>query len=175
MKETGLSAERVAALKKQWVRTPTDSNKAARPCPICKDLFKSEWNEDEEEWVFMNAVEVNGVIYHATCRAEKIASAMTARLLKEERKASLSPAPEDLKRKAEDEGGEEVKRVKLEGEDVQVKTEPEEAVEPASVPDGPPVPESDVDVKEEVVEEPAEPTGGAEGAEVAATEEETTA
>jgi len=69
-----------------------------RPCPVCQDKLKSEWSDDEEEWVWWNAVVVDGVVrlqflpltpsgrqgerkadrhrwtvpqlYHATCHAE---------------------------------------------------------------------------------------------------------
>ncbi|GAA5824504.1 hypothetical protein JCM3770_000103 [Rhodotorula araucariae] len=40
------------------------------PCPVCRDKLKSEWSDDEEEWVWWNAVVVDGVLYHATCHAE---------------------------------------------------------------------------------------------------------
>lgn len=55
-----LTAERLAALRKKWVRVPADPIKAAKPCPVCKESFKSEWAEDDEEWVYRNAVDVNG-------------------------------------------------------------------------------------------------------------------
>ncbi|BEI84132.1 hypothetical protein CcaverHIS002_0407360 [Cutaneotrichosporon cavernicola] len=135
---TKLTAERLAALKRKWVRAPADPAKAT-PCPICKEQFKPEWSEDEEEWVFNNAVNVHGTIFHATCRAEKMSSAVAARLLGTERGVSRSPAPESVpgsprqrlsaspaksparlppsptaKRKAADDGTEEAKRVKLE-------------------------------------------------------------
>lgn len=57
-----LTAERVAALQRKWVRVPGDSSKAAIPCPICKEVFKSEWSEEEEEWVWRNALDVNGTV-----------------------------------------------------------------------------------------------------------------
>jgi pre-mRNA cleavage complex 2 protein Pcf11 len=40
------------------------------PCPICKESFDSEWDEDSEEWVWKNATKVGGKIYHASCFAE---------------------------------------------------------------------------------------------------------
>lgn len=59
---TKLSNERLAALKRKWVPAPSDPAKATIPCPICKEQFKPEWSEDEEEWVFMNAINVNGTV-----------------------------------------------------------------------------------------------------------------
>lgn len=121
-----LTAERIAALRRKWVRAPSDPNNAP-PCPICKDQFKPEFSEDEEEWVFMNAIDVHGTIYHATCRAEKMSAVVAQRLLANEpRGGSASPGPvaEDVpspgtKRKAENESdaASEGKRVKVQ-EDV---------------------------------------------------------
>ncbi|BGO97418.1 pre-mRNA cleavage complex 2 protein Pcf11 [Rhodotorula toruloides] len=65
-----------AALKKQKVPVPAAGSDAAnlglgdKPCPICQDRFKSEWSDEEEEWVWWNATVVDGVLYHATCHAE---------------------------------------------------------------------------------------------------------
>jgi pre-mRNA cleavage complex 2 protein Pcf11 len=39
-------------------------------CPICKEKFDSEWDEDKEEWVWKNAIKIGGKIYHANCFAE---------------------------------------------------------------------------------------------------------
>lgn len=57
-----------AALKKQKVPVPAAGSDAAKlglgdkPCPICQDRFKSEWSDDEEEWVWWNATVVEGVV-----------------------------------------------------------------------------------------------------------------
>jgi hypothetical protein len=53
-----LTAEKLAAYRLKWVRVPTDPTKAAQPCPICKEAFKGEWSEQEEEWVWKNAMEI---------------------------------------------------------------------------------------------------------------------
>ncbi|EIW70606.1 hypothetical protein TREMEDRAFT_13756, partial [Tremella mesenterica DSM 1558] len=76
-----LTAEKMAQLKKRWVAVPSDPALAAKPCPICKETFKGEWSEEEEEWVFKNALNVNGNIYHATCRAEQMSAVVAARLM----------------------------------------------------------------------------------------------
>lgn len=133
-----LSAERIAALRRKWVRAPSDPNNAP-PCPICKDQFKPEFSEDEEEWVFMNAVDVHGTIYHATCRAEKMSTVAAKRLLANEPRggsASPGPAGEDIpspgtKRKAEEESdaASEGKRAKV--EDVKPDVSGDAAAEPA--------------------------------------------
>jgi len=51
-----------AELLKRKVVVPTDRTLADRPCPICKEKFKSEWNDADEEWVYYNAVEVDGAV-----------------------------------------------------------------------------------------------------------------
>ncbi|GAA6044072.1 hypothetical protein JCM8097_005017 [Rhodosporidiobolus ruineniae] len=65
-----------AALSKQKVPVPAAGSEGAhlglgdKPCPICQDRFKSEWSDEEEEWVWWNATVVDGTLYHATCHAE---------------------------------------------------------------------------------------------------------
>lgn len=53
--------DRSLLLKKKVV-APTDPIDEAKNCPICKEKFKSEWNEEDEEWVFYNAVKVDGTV-----------------------------------------------------------------------------------------------------------------
>lgn len=48
----------LAALRRRHVTAPTDPGLLAKPCPVCKDRFKAEWSEEDEEWVFWNAVEL---------------------------------------------------------------------------------------------------------------------
>ncbi|CAN6636682.1 hypothetical protein TRVA0_016S00342 [Trichomonascus vanleenenianus] len=57
-------------LLKSYVRVPADKAKAKLPCPVCREKFQSEWNDDVEAWVWTNAVQDKGRIYHATCHAE---------------------------------------------------------------------------------------------------------
>lgn len=80
-----------AQLLNQFVRVPeaaaTDEELAR--CPICKEMFKNEYSEEEEDWVWRNAVEIDGKVgnslkqlvvstliidlqfYHASCKAEQ--------------------------------------------------------------------------------------------------------
>lgn len=59
------------ALKEKFANThvvvPDDPEIAARLCRICKEKFQSEWSEEVEEWIWKNAVEIDGVYYHASC------------------------------------------------------------------------------------------------------------
>ncbi|KAI8989556.1 hypothetical protein BDB01DRAFT_718658 [Pilobolus umbonatus] len=49
-------------------------NEDRKPCPICGERFVDFWNDDEEEWMFRNAILVDNKIYHATCHADAIKS-----------------------------------------------------------------------------------------------------
>lgn len=68
---SALTPQQEAELKeasKSFVLAPTDDPEAAaRPCPVCKELFKSEWSEDEEDFVWKNCVHVDAVYYHGSC------------------------------------------------------------------------------------------------------------
>ncbi|ORX56382.1 hypothetical protein DM01DRAFT_1303896 [Hesseltinella vesiculosa] len=39
-------------------------------CPICGESFIDVWNDEQEEWVYKNAVFTDDKIYHATCQAD---------------------------------------------------------------------------------------------------------
>ncbi|WWD17299.1 hypothetical protein CI109_101739 [Kwoniella shandongensis] len=134
---TQVSAERLAQLRQKWVKVPQDTKKAAAVCPVCKEAFKGEWSEDEEEWIWKNALNINGTIYHATCRAEQTSAMRRLKGADGNRRSAsgsprLTPQPETTatstaaaasKRKAEEgesvkqEDGE-VKRVKVEDAEV---------------------------------------------------------
>lgn len=60
--KTGSGKISRAELLKQKVTAPTDPARLARPCPICKEKFKAEWSESDEEWVFYNCVDVGGTV-----------------------------------------------------------------------------------------------------------------
>ncbi|WVW83930.1 hypothetical protein I302_105953 [Kwoniella bestiolae CBS 10118] len=129
---TTISAERLQQLREKWIKVPSPSTKTNTVCPVCKEAFVKEWSQDEEEWVWKNALNINGTIYHATCRAEQLSALRrlkgsdpnkrstsgSPRLtpqpseqapaqvqVKSENKEGLSPQM-NVKRKAEDETGE---------------------------------------------------------------------
>ncbi|KAI9264838.1 hypothetical protein BY458DRAFT_490932 [Sporodiniella umbellata] len=47
----------------------TDEKKT---CAICGETFLQFWNDDEEEWMFKNALLENSTMYHATCHADTV-------------------------------------------------------------------------------------------------------
>lgn len=111
----GVSDEaRLAKLRASFVVVPSGDEAKAMKCPICKEDMKTEFLEDEEEWVWRNAVSIKGKVrserlesnplsnnvikvYHATCHADAFAA--TAARLRHEgltptgRSRSATPDP----------------------------------------------------------------------------------
>ncbi|KAJ7764985.1 hypothetical protein DFH07DRAFT_811027 [Mycena maculata] len=75
-------AKRDADLRAQHVVVPPGEEAKPVSCPICKESFKSEFLEDDEDWVWRNAVIKDDRVYHATCHAEA-ASGLALRLRSE--------------------------------------------------------------------------------------------
>ncbi|KIP12904.1 hypothetical protein PHLGIDRAFT_61295 [Phlebiopsis gigantea 11061_1 CR5-6] len=67
-------AQRDAELRATFVVVPPGDEAKLISCPICKETLKSEFMEDDEEWVWRNAVKRDDRIYHATCHAEAMSS-----------------------------------------------------------------------------------------------------
>ncbi|PCH41107.1 hypothetical protein WOLCODRAFT_137194 [Wolfiporia cocos MD-104 SS10] len=85
------AAKREAELRSQHVVVPPGDEAKPISCPICKEPLKSEFLEDDEEWVWRNAVRRDDKIYHATCHAEAAASKTTLAVrLRNEMTASRS-------------------------------------------------------------------------------------
>jgi len=90
-------AKREAELRAMFVVVAPGEEAKPFSCPVCKEPMKCEFLEDEEEWVWKNAVKRDDKIYHATCHAEAVISTNTlaARLKNEERESrSRSGTPE---------------------------------------------------------------------------------
>ena len=39
-------------------------------CPICQERFEPVWHDEAQEWVWMDAVRINGRVYHVSCHEE---------------------------------------------------------------------------------------------------------
>ncbi|KAI0750747.1 hypothetical protein C8Q80DRAFT_1351877 [Daedaleopsis nitida] len=91
------AAKREAELRAMFVVVPPGDEAKAISCPICKEPMKSEFLEDDEEWVWRNAIKKDERIYHATCHAEAIASksSLASRLRNETASRSRSRTPEN--------------------------------------------------------------------------------
>ena len=84
----------VETLSKLKVHVPTSEHLLNLPCPICQEKFKSVWDSEEEEWVWKNALEVKGRIFHATCHAESERSGdLVKRILAQDRAKASTPLP----------------------------------------------------------------------------------
>ncbi|EPQ59475.1 hypothetical protein GLOTRDRAFT_55502, partial [Gloeophyllum trabeum ATCC 11539] len=89
--------EEEAALRASHVVVPPGDEAKPISCPICKETMQSEFLEDEEEWVWRNAVKKDDRIYHATCHAEAMSSNRLAALLRSEKASrSRSVTPDTL-------------------------------------------------------------------------------
>ncbi|KAI9886073.1 MAG: hypothetical protein M1823_002146 [Watsoniomyces obsoletus] len=56
----------------KFILAPTDPKLVNAPCPICQERFETVWNDEAQEWVWMDAVKMGtkGRIYHASCYEE---------------------------------------------------------------------------------------------------------
>ncbi|KAI0081710.1 hypothetical protein K474DRAFT_1688442 [Panus rudis PR-1116 ss-1] len=90
------AAKQEADLRAMYVVVPPGDEAKTISCPICKEALKAEFLEDDEEWVWRNAVKKDDKIYHATCHAEAAASksSLAARLRNEVSSRSRSRTPE---------------------------------------------------------------------------------
>ncbi|KAG2219580.1 hypothetical protein INT45_002538 [Circinella minor] len=80
---------------------PNDEDR--KPCPICGERFIDFWNDDEEEWMYKNAVMVDNTIYHATCHADAVKSG-TLVGSSEQEDTEMKESIQGVKRKAEEDG-----------------------------------------------------------------------
>ncbi|GLB33916.1 putative RPR [Lyophyllum shimeji] len=78
-------AKRDAELRAMFVVVPPGDEAKPVSCPICKEILKSEFLEEDEDWVWKNVVKKDDRVYHATCHAEAVAStsSLAARLRSE--------------------------------------------------------------------------------------------
>lgn len=56
--------------EQKYVIIPENSTEMTTNCSICKEIIKSEYNDDLGEWIWNNAVKVNNKIYHLSCYEE---------------------------------------------------------------------------------------------------------
>lgn len=88
-----------AELEAKYVVAPTDPEIARQPCPICREMFVSVWNEDDEEWIWKNAVNINGKIYHATCHEDARRSALKDPQRRRSQSRSVTPETSSAKKR----------------------------------------------------------------------------
>jgi pre-mRNA cleavage complex 2 protein Pcf11 len=56
--------------KDRYVSVPQDPVSQQLPCPICQEKFETQWNVEANDFVWMDALQVGGKVYHATCFEE---------------------------------------------------------------------------------------------------------
>jgi pre-mRNA cleavage complex 2 protein Pcf11 len=56
--------------KDRYISVPQDPTLQHAPCPICQEKFQTTWNVDANDFVWMDALQVGGKVYHATCFEE---------------------------------------------------------------------------------------------------------
>ncbi|KAJ4478232.1 hypothetical protein J3R30DRAFT_3480111 [Lentinula aciculospora] len=88
------AARRDAKLRSEFVVVPPGDEAKSISCPICKESLKSEFVEDDEEWVWQNTVKKDDRIFHATCHAEASANVLAVRLRSDVYSRSRSGTPE---------------------------------------------------------------------------------
>jgi pre-mRNA cleavage complex 2 protein Pcf11 len=54
-------------LRAQFVVVPAGAEAKMIACPVCKEVLRAEFNEDDEEWVWRNAMDVDGRVRHLFC------------------------------------------------------------------------------------------------------------
>jgi len=62
-----------------------------KKCFVCNEEFEKHWHEDEEEWMFKNAIEKEGKVFHPSCYSDyisrkKLKSKLMENAVKEESK-----------------------------------------------------------------------------------------
>ena len=53
-----------------YLPVPDDSSRVNTACPICQEKFEMSWLDEAQEWVWTDAVNVGGRVYHASCHRE---------------------------------------------------------------------------------------------------------
>ena len=62
------AAEKLTQLRNSFVVVAPGEEAKMIVCPVCKEALKPEFQEEEEEWVWKNAVSVGGKVGHLFLR-----------------------------------------------------------------------------------------------------------
>lgn len=91
----GAAGSSAKAPKRQYIPVPSDPVLKNLPCPICQENFKQIYLDDAGDWVWEDAINAGGRVYHASCHQEVTGGSATAMY------ARSTPEPVLGKRKAE--------------------------------------------------------------------------
>ncbi|KAF8245849.1 hypothetical protein K440DRAFT_633181 [Wilcoxina mikolae CBS 423.85] len=97
---TATAESRSEEVRKQYVVVP-DASETHRVCPICQEELKYVWHDETDEFVWMDAKQMGGRIYHASCHAEASKDRANGALAGGSRGGTPDSAA-GMKRKAED-------------------------------------------------------------------------
>ena len=64
------SAAAKTAKKEAFVKVPADPTLRNLPCPICQEKFDSTWSDQEQEFIWRDAIKIGQKIYHDSCYRE---------------------------------------------------------------------------------------------------------
>ncbi|KAJ1644329.1 mRNA 3' end processing factor, partial [Dispira simplex] len=67
--ESSVDTADESVLRSMFVVVPPQDHNLA--CPICSEKLTGVWDEEEEEWVYRNAIDIDGIIHHATCHRDQ--------------------------------------------------------------------------------------------------------
>lgn len=56
--------------KNKHIPVPSDPALANQPCPICQEKFDMVWNDEVQDFVWMDAMKIGNRVYHASCHSE---------------------------------------------------------------------------------------------------------
>ncbi|MCJ1390819.1 hypothetical protein MMC18_003680 [Xylographa bjoerkii] len=56
--------------KTKFILAPSDKALESLPCPICQEKFNLSFNDEVQDWVWMDAEKIGSRIYHASCYSE---------------------------------------------------------------------------------------------------------
>lgn len=56
--------------KNKYIPVPNEPALTNAPCPICQEKFETSWNDEAQDFVWMDAIRVGARVYHASCHAE---------------------------------------------------------------------------------------------------------
>lgn len=56
--------------KTKFIPVPSDNALASLPCPICQEKFDPSWNDEAQDFVWMDAEKIGSKVYHASCYSE---------------------------------------------------------------------------------------------------------
>lgn len=56
--------------KNKSIPVPSDLTLRSAPCPICQEKFEPSWDDENQDFVWRDALRIQNRVYHASCHAE---------------------------------------------------------------------------------------------------------